>query len=303
MSIIIDENTRLLVQGITGREGSFHTQTMLEYGTRVAAGVTPGKGGEEIVFDIKGSKTAVPVFNTVREAAEKTGCNATVLFVPARFTPAGVYEAADALIPVIITISEHTPVHEMMKCYYAARQRGLRLFGPNSFGIISPGKCKAGFMAHKYYIPGPVGIMSRSATNCYETVMMMSTRGIGQSTCIGVGGDMIPGSAFVDLLPDFEADRETGAIVLIGEIGGSEEEIAAEYIQKHVTKPVVALIAGKNAPKGKNMGHAGAIVGAGGEGSAENKEKALMAAGVHIAESTGHIVEILASLKLGANHG
>ncbi|MDR1930179.1 MAG: succinate--CoA ligase subunit alpha [Treponema sp.] len=298
MSIIIDENTRLLVQGITGREGSFHTRTMLEYGTKVVGGVTPGKGGQEVFFDVKGKKTAVPVFNTVREAAEKTRCNATVLFVPAKFTPAGVYEAIDAGIPVIMTISEHTPVHEMMKCYYAARQRGLRLFGPNSFGIISPGKCKAGFMAHRYYTPGPVGIMSRSATNCYETVMMMTARGIGQSTCIGIGGDMIPGSAFVDLLPDFQADGETKAVVLIGEIGGSEEEIAAEYIKGHVTKPVVALIAGKNAPKGKNMGHAGAIVGSGGEGGAENKEKALSAAGVHIAESTGHIVEILRGLKL-----
>ncbi|MDR2767134.1 MAG: succinate--CoA ligase subunit alpha [Treponema sp.] len=298
MSIIIDQNTRLLVQGITGREGSFHTQTMLEYGTNVVAGVTPGKGGQDVSFEVKGRRMTVPVFNTVREAAEKTQCNAAVIFVPARFTPAGVYEAADAAIPVIMTISEHTPVHEMMKCYYAARQRGLRLFGPNSFGIISPGKCKAGFMAHKYYIPGPVGIMSRSATNCYETVMMMSERGIGQSTCIGVGGDMIPGSTFADLLGDFEADPETKAIVLIGEIGGSEEEIAADYIKAHVTKPVIALIAGKNAPRGRNMGHAGAIVGADGTGSAENKETALTAAGAYIAEGTTHIVEILAGLKL-----
>ncbi|MDR1389348.1 MAG: succinate--CoA ligase subunit alpha [Treponema sp.] len=298
MSIIIDQNTRLLVQGITGREGSFHARTMLEYGTNVVAGVTPGKGGQSIDFDVNGKQIRVPVFNTVREAAEKTNANATVLFVPAKFTPAGVYEAVDADIPVIMTISEHTPVHEMMKCYHAARQKGLRLFGPNSFGIISPGKCKAGFMAHKYYIPGPVGIMSRSATNCYETVMMMSARGIGQSTCIGVGGDMIPGSAFVDLLPDFQADPETKAIVLIGEIGGSEEEIAARYIAARVTKPVVALIAGKNAPRGKNMGHAGAIVGADGAGSAENKEKALADAGARIAESTTHIVEILAELSL-----
>lgn len=298
MSIIINEHTRLLVQGITGREGKFHTRTMLEYGTTVAAGVTPGKGGQDAVFEVNGKERRVPVFNTVREAVDQTACNAAVIFVPAAFTPAGVYEAADAGIPVIMTISEHTPVHEMMKCYYAARQRGLRLFGPNSFGIISPGKCKAGFMAHQYYIPGPVGIMSRSATNCYETVMMMTERGIGQSTCIGVGGDMIPGSTFVDLLPDFQADPDTKAIVLIGEIGGSEEEIAAEYIKARVSKPVVALIAGKNAPRGKNMGHAGAIVAADGTGSAENKEAALRAAGVHIAESTSHIVEILQTLKL-----
>jgi len=285
MSIIIDKNTRLLVQGLTGREGTFHTKTMLEYGTNVVAGVTPGKGGQEIL--------GVPVFDTVKEAVEQTGANATILFVPAQFTPAGVFEAADANVPVIITISEHTPVHEMMQCYYAARQKGLRLFGPNSFGIISPGKCKAGFMAHKYFMPGGVGIMSRSATNCYETVMMMTAEGIGQSTCIGVGGDMLPGSAFVDLLPDFEKDEETKAIVLIGEIGGSEEELAAQYIKKHVTKPVVALIAGKNAPKGKNMGHAGAIVLADGTGSAQSKEGALRDAGVYIAEGTNHIVEIL----------
>ncbi|MDR1625060.1 MAG: succinate--CoA ligase subunit alpha [Spirochaetia bacterium] len=298
MSIIVDENTRLLVQGITGREGNFHTRTMLEYGSTVVAGVTPGKGGQDVVFDVNGKQLSVPVFNTVREARDITGCNATLIFVPAQFTPAGVYEAADAGIPVIMTISEHTPVHEMMKCYHVARQKGLRLFGPNSFGIISPGKCKAGFMPHKYYMPGPVGIMSRSATNCYETVMMMSACGIGQSTCIGVGGDMIPGSAFVDLLPCFQADPETKAIVLIGEIGGSEEETAARYIKNSVTKPMVALIAGKNAPKGKNMGHAGAIVGADGTGSAESKEKALAAAGVHLAESSGHIVEILKTLKL-----
>jgi succinyl-CoA synthetase alpha subunit len=298
MSILIDKNTRLLVQGITGREGSFHTRTMLEYGTNVVGGVTPGKGGQTLPFEINGKTVNLQVFNTVREGAEKTGANATVLFVPAKFTPAGVCEAADAGIPVIITISEHTPVHEMMKCYYIARQKGLRLFGPNSFGIISPGKCKAGFMAHKYYIEGPVGIMSRSATNCYETVMMMTGAGIGQSTCIGIGGDMIPGSSFVDLLPDFQADPQTKAIVLIGEIGGSEEELAAAFIKAHVTKPVVALIAGKNAPKGKNMGHAGAIVSADGTGSAENKEKALREAGVHIAESTMHIVEILKQLSL-----
>jgi succinyl-CoA synthetase alpha subunit len=298
MSILIDNDTRLLVQGITGREGMFHTQTMLEYGTNVVAGVTPGKGGREAAFTHNGKDAGVPVFNTVREAVDKTGANASILFVPAKFTPQGVYEAADAGIPLILTISEHTPVHEMMKCYYTTRQKGLRLFGPNSFGIISPGKCKAGFMAHKYYTPGPVGIMSRSATNCYETVMMMTSSGIGQSTCIGVGGDMIPGSTFVDILPDFERDEQTKAIVLIGEIGGSEEELAAAYIKAHVTKPVVALIAGKNAPKGKNMGHAGAIVSADGVGSAENKENALRDAGVFIAESTHHIIDILKGLNL-----
>ncbi len=285
MSILIDKDTKLLVQGMTGREGSFHTQTMIDYGTNVVAGVTPGKGGTELM--------GVPVFNTVKEAVEKTGANASVVFVPAKFTPASVCEAVDAGVPVVMTISEHTPVQEMMKCYYIAREKGTRLFGPNSFGVISPGKCKAGFMPHKYFIEGNVGVMSRSATNCYETVMMMSQEGIGQSTCVGIGGDMIPGSTFIDLLPDFEEDEETEAIVMIGEIGGSEEELAAEYIKKYVTKPVIALIAGKNAPKGKNMGHAGAIVSADGTGSAQSKESALLDAGAYIAESTSHIVELL----------
>ncbi len=288
MSILIDQNTKLIVQGMTGREGSFHAETMIEYGTNVVAGVTPGKGGGELF--------GVPIFNTVKEAAEQTGANATVIFVPAKFTPAGVYEAIDANIPLILTISEHTPVHDMMRCYYMARMKGLRLFGPNSFGIISPGKCKAGFMAHKIFSPGKVGIMSRSATNCYETVFMMTNNGIGQSTCIGIGGDMIPGSTFVDVLGDFEKDKDTEVIVMIGEIGGSEEEIAADYIKNHVTKPVIALIAGKNAPKGKNMGHAGAIVSADGTGSAQSKESALKSAGCHIADGTNHIVEILQEL-------
>ena len=288
MSILIDKNTKLLVQGITGREGQFHTQTMIEYGTNVVGGVTPGKGGQEVF--------GVPVFNTVKDAVEATGADATVIFVPAKFTPAGVMEAVDANIPVIMTISEHTPVHEMMKCYWVARQRGLRLFGPNSFGVISPGKCKAGFMASRIFKEGNVGVMTRSATNGYESIYMLTCAGIGQSTCVGVGGDMIPGSTFIDLLPDFEADPETKVIVMIGEIGGSEEELAAEYIKKHVTKPVVAMIAGKNAPKGKNMGHAGAIVSADGTGSAQSKESALRDAGVHIAEGTTHIVDIVAEL-------
>lgn len=290
MSILIDQNTRLIVQGITGREGAFHTEQMLAYGTQVVAGVTPGKGGETV--------HGVPVFDTAREAAEETGANASVLFVPARFTRAGICEALDAEIPLIVTIAEHVPVHDMLWCYHLARMKGVRLIGPNSFGVISPGKSKAGFMAHRIFSPGRVGIMSRSATNCYETVYMMSNQGIGQSTCVGVGGDMIPGAAFVDLLGDFQEDPDTDAIVMIGEIGGSEEELAAQYIEKHVTKPVAALIAGKNAPKGKSMGHAGAIVAADGTGSAEHKERALRAAGCHIAESTVQIVEILGKLAV-----
>lgn len=290
MSILVDENTRLIIQGITGREGTFHCEQMLQYGTKVVAGVTPGKGGENVF--------GVPVFNTVREAMEATDANASVIFVPALHTAAGVYEALDAGIKTVMTIAEHVPVHDMMRVYHIAREKGARVIGPNSFGVISPGKSKAGFMAHRIFLPGHVGLMSRSATNCYETVFMMTNAGIGQSTCVGVGGDMIPGSTFTDLLPLFEADPETKAIVMIGEIGGNEEELAAEYIKNHVTKPVVALIAGKNAPKGKSMGHAGAIVAADGTGSAENKEKALRAAGVHIAETTTGIVDILKTFEL-----
>ena len=288
MSILIDENTRLIIQGITGREGTFHCEQMLAYGTNVVAGVTPGKGGQEVF--------GVPVFNTVREAVEATDANATVIFVPAMYTAAGVYEALDAGLKLILTIAEHVPVHDMMGVDHAARMKGARVIGPNSFGVISPGKSKAGFMAHRIFMPGSVGIMSRSATNCYETVFMMTNAGIGQSTCVGIGGDSIPGSTFADVLPLFEKDPETKVIVLIGEIGGCEEELAAAYIKDYITKPVVALIAGKNAPKGKSMGHAGAIVAADGTGSAEKKEEALRAAGVHIAETTTDVVEILKRL-------
>ncbi len=290
MSILIDQNTKLIVQGITGREGTFHTEQMLAYGTKVVGGVTPGKGGQEVL--------GVPVFDTVREALEVTGANATILFVPAAHTKSGAMEAIEAGVPLIITIAEHVPVRDMLEVYHAARYKGLRVIGPNSFGVISPGKSKAGFMAHRIFLPGNVALMSRSATNCYETVFMMSNAGIGQSTCIGVGGDMIPGSTFVELLPLLEADPETHAIVMIGEIGGDEEEKAAAWIKKNCTKPVIAVIAGKNAPKGRSMGHAGAIVSADGTGSAQNKEKVLREAGVYIADTTQDVVPILQGLKL-----
>ena len=290
MSIIVDKNTRLIVQGITGREGTFHTEQMLQYGTNVVGGVTPGKGGQEVL--------GIPVFNTVREAKEATGANCSVIFVPAAYMMGGAMEAIDCGIENIITIAEHVPVHDMMRVYWAAKAKGVRVIGPNSFGVISPGKSKAGFMAHRIFTPGSVGIMSRSATNCYETVFMMTKAGIGQSTCVGVGGDMIPGSSFAELLPLFNADDETKAIVIIGEIGGSAEEQAAEYIKNHVTKPVVALIAGKNAPRGRSMGHAGAIVAADGTGSAQSKEKALREAGVLIADTTFDIVEKLKELNI-----
>lgn len=289
LSILIDQNARLLVQGITGREGHFHTLRMLEYGTNVVAGVRPGKGGTTV--------EGIPVFDTAREAVRQRQANVSVLFVPPRATLDAIFESLDASIKTIITIAEGVPVKDMMVIYhYVNDMPGVYVIGPNSFGVISPGKSKAGFMAHEIYSPGPVGLMSRSATNSYETVLAMTRRGIGQSTCIGVGGDMIPGSSFVDLLPLFEQDDETEAVVLIGEIGGTDEEIAADYIKTSMRKPVVAYIAGRNAPKGKVMGHAGAIVGADGLGSAQGKIEALTTAGVHIADSPDHVAELLAQL-------
>ncbi len=290
MSILIDRNTRLIVQGITGREGSFHTEQMLAYGTEIVAGVTPGKGGTSVM--------GIPVFDTVREAKESTSANASVIFIPALHTKAGVMEAIEAGIENIITIAEHVPVHDMLWIYYAAKMKNVRVIGPNSFGVISPGKSKAGFMAHHIFSEGRAGIMSRSATNCYETVYMMTKSGIGQSTCVGIGGDMIPGSSFCDLLPLFEKDDQTEVIIMIGEVGGSAEEEAADYIKRNVSKPVIALIAGRNAPRGKSMGHAGAIVNADGTGSAQNKEKALRESGVIIADSTEDIVAKLKERRL-----
>ena len=288
MSFFVDENTRLIVQGITGREGTFHTQQMQEYGTNVVAGVTPGKGGTEVL--------GVPVYNTVREAMERHQANASVLFVPPKFLYGAAYEAIVSGVPLVMTIAEGTPVHDMLKLHHLAKEKGVRLIGPNSFGVISPGKAKAGFMAHRIFSEGRVGVMSRSATNCYETVFLLKNAGIGQSTVVGVGGDMIPGSTFVDILPFYEADPDTDVIIMIGEIGGSEEELAAEYIRTNVSKPVIALIAGKNAPKDTSMGHAGAIVSPDGEGSAESKEEKLREAGVHIAESTEDILRIVKTL-------
>jgi succinyl-CoA synthetase alpha subunit len=285
LSILIDRNTKLIIQGITGREGSFHCERIIEYGTNVVAGVTPGKGGQSVL--------GITVYDTVRHAKEDTGANATVIFVPAFFTAEAAYEAIDSKIPLVITIAEHTPVHDMIGVYHFARKSSSMLIGPNSFGVISPGKSKAGFMDDSIFSEGRIGIMSRSATNCYETVFLLTRAGIGQSTVIGIGGDMIPGSTFTDFLPFFEADNQTEAIVIIGEIGGSDEEEAANYIAENVTKPVVALIAGKNAPKETGMGHAGAIVSADGTGGAQKKEEKLEDAGVLIAESTEQILEII----------
>lgn len=288
MSFFVDKNTRLIVQGITGREGMFHAEQMLEYGTNVVAGVVPGRRCENVL--------GIPVFNTVIEAIEATNANASVLFVPPHATFNAAYEAIISGIPLVISIAEGVPVHDMLFLHHLAKGVGCRLIGPNSFGVISPGKAKAGFMDHRIFIPGPVGIMSRSATNCYESSLLMKNRGIGQSTVIGVGGDMIPGSTFTELLPFFEEDDETKIIVMIGEIGGSEEELAAEFIKENVTKPVVALIAGKNSPRGTSMGHAGAIISANGEGSVEKKESEMKEAGVYIADGTENLVEIVAGL-------
>jgi succinyl-CoA synthetase alpha subunit len=286
MSILIDESTRLIVQGMTGREGHFHAQRMMEYGTNIVAGVTPGKGG----LTLEG----VPIYDTVAEAVREQKANATILFVPPRFTRDAVYEAIEAGIKTVITVAEGVPVKDMMEIYhYNKKMPDVYVIGPNSFGVISPCKSKAGFMAHEIYSEGPVGLMSRSATNSYEAAYEMTKRGIGQSTVVGVGGDVIPGSSFVRLLPLFEADEQTKAVVLIGEIGGTDEEAAAEYIKNHMTKPVIAYIAGRNAPKGKKMGHAGAIISASGEGSAQNKIEALKAAGVQIADSPWQIVDLL----------
>jgi len=288
MSILVDSETKVIVQGITGREGSFHTRQMLDYGVKIVAGVTPGKAGN-FVED-------VPVYHTIRSALEYHEANTVVLFVPPLRMCEAAIEAIEAHVPLIVTLAEGVPVHDMFLLSHMAHQHNVRLIGPNSFGIISPGKSKVGFMAHRIFKKGSVGMLSRSATNAYETVWALSQNGIGQSTVIGVGGDMIPGSSFIELLPMFQEDDETKVIVLIGEIGGNDEELAAAYIANHVSKPVVALIAGKNAPKGRSMGHAGAIISANGDGSAWKKEAALREAGVYIAESTFEIPSIVASL-------
>jgi succinyl-CoA synthetase alpha subunit len=286
VSILVDSSTRLIVQGITGREGSFHTKKMLEYGTNIVAGVTPGKGGQSV--------EGIPVYNSVEEAVKEHQANAAILFVPPQRTLDAILEQIAAGIKLIITIAEGVPVKDMRTLYHINRaMKDLVIVGPNSFGVISPGKAKAGFMDDRIYCEGSVGLMSRSATNSYEAVNEMTNNNIGQSTCVGVGGDVIPGTSFVTLLPMFERDEQTKAIVMIGEIGGTDEETAADYIKHNISKPVIAYIAGRHAPKGKVMGHAGAIVGANGTGSAESKINILTDAGVRIAESPAQIVELL----------
>jgi len=276
MSILIDKNTRLLVQNITGKEGLFHTQQMVAYGTNVVAGVTPGKGGEW-VLDGK-----IPVFDSVKVAAYATGANTSVIFVPARFAADALFEAADAGIPLLVCITEGIPVQDMMRVRNYLDQKGIRLVGPNCPGILTPGEAKVGIIPGDIAIPGNVGIVSRSGTLTYEVLYALKMANMGVSTCIGIGGDPIIGTNFLDALALFEEDPSTDKVVLIGEIGGTDEEKAAEFIADQMTKPVVGFIAGRSAPPGKRMGHAGAIV-EGGSGLAADKIKALQAAGVKVA--------------------
>lgn len=289
MSILVDKNTRLLVQGITGNEGLFHTTQMVAYGTQVVAGVTPGKGGEW-VLDGK-----IPVFDSVKMAVEATGANTSVIFVPARFAPDAIFEAADAGIPLIVCITEGIPVQDMMRVRSYLDQKGVRLIGPNCPGLLTPGEAKVGIIPGNIAIPGNVGIVSRSGTLTYEVLYALKLRSIGASTCVGIGGDPVNGTSFIDVLEMFERDPQTEKIVLIGEIGGTDEEKAAEFIATRMTKPVVAFIAGQTAPPGKRMGHAGAII-EGGAGTAAEKIRALEAAGVHVARHPEEIAEIVASM-------
>ena len=285
MSILVDKNTRLLVQGITGKAGGFHAKQCAEYGTNVVAGVTPGRGGE--TWEGK-----VPVFNTCWKAREKTGCNATMIFVPAPGAADAILEAADAGIELIVCITEGIPVIDMMRAKVGLRDKKVRLIGPNCPGIITPGQCKIGIMPGYIHKPGKVGVVSRSGTLTYEAVWQLTSRGIGQSTCIGIGGDPINGTSHTDAVRMFNEDPETEAIILIGEIGGTAEEDAAAYIKEHVKKPVAAFIAGATAPPGRRMGHAGASV-SGGKGTAEGKIAALEAAGIAVARTPAEMADTL----------
>ncbi|MBI3330710.1 MAG: succinate--CoA ligase subunit alpha [Candidatus Omnitrophica bacterium] len=291
MSILIGKDTRVIVQGITGQAGAFHTEKMLEDGTRVVAGVTPGKAGQAV--------HGVPVFNTVAEAVQATGANATVIFVPARFGADAIREAIEAQLALIVVITEGIPTLDMVRVRRRLAGTSIRLIGPNCPGVITPGACKVGIMPGYIHRPGSVGVLSRSGTLTYDAVYQLTQEGLGQSTCIGIGGDPVLGSSVVHLLPLLERDAQTEAIVLIGEIGGTEEEEAAAYIKAHVTKPVFAFVAGKMAPKEKRMGHAGAIV-AGGKGTAVEKIAALKAAGVTIIDSPAAIGSTVKAALTGA---
>jgi succinyl-CoA synthetase alpha subunit len=290
MSILVDEKTRVVVQGITGNEGLFHTRQMVEYGTKVVAGVTPGKGGQRI--------EGIPVFNTVMEAVKETSANASAIFVPPAFAADAILEAADAGVSIIVCLTEGIPTLDMVTVKKVLKEKGSKLIGPNTPGIISPGKCKIGVMAGYIHKPGKVGIISRSGTLTYEVVDQLTKKGIGQSTCVGIGGDQIIGLNYVDLLDLFEKDPQTKAVIMIGEIGGTAEEEAAQFIKKNVSKPVVAFIAGLTAPPGRRMGHAGAII-AGGKGTAKEKMEVLEKAGVKVVRNPALVGEEIEGILKG----
>jgi succinyl-CoA synthetase alpha subunit len=285
MSILVGRETRLVVQGITGREGAFHTQQMIEYGTQVVAGMSPGKGGDWI--------HGVPVFDTVKEAVNVTGANTSIIYVPAPSAPDAIMEAADAGIKLIVCITEGIPVLDMVRVRHFLERTGARLIGPNCPGVITPGQTKVGIMPGHIHTPGSVGLVSRSGTLTYEVVQALTDRGLGQSTAVGIGGDPIIGTNFIDVLRLFESDPMTDHVVLIGEIGGSEEERAAQFIAAEMSKPVTAFIAGRTAPPGKRMGHAGAII-EGGEGTAQEKIKAFEAVGVKVARQPAEVADLVA---------
>ena len=287
MAVLVDKNTRLIVQGITGKEGTFHTLQMRDYGTNVVGGVTPGKGGT--------THEGIPVFNTVADAVRETGANASVIYVPPAFAADAIMEAGDAALPLVVAITEGIPVADMVKAKEYLRGRNTRVIGPNCPGIISPGKCKIGIMPGHIHKEGRIGVVSRSGTLTYEAVGQLTALGLGQSTAIGIGGDPIIGTTHTDALELFQADDETDAIVMIGEIGGTAEEDAAEFAKENVTKPIVAFIAGQTAPPGRRMGHAGAII-SGGKGTAAEKMKALTEAGIRVVQSPADIGQAIAEV-------
>lgn len=289
MAIFIDENTRVLVQGITGRDGSFHARQMMEYGTQIVGGVTPGKGGQ--TFEGPDGKT-VPIFDTMDKAVAETGATASVIYVPPAFAADAIMEAADAGVALIVCITEGVPVLDMTRVYRYVREKGARLIGPNCPGLITPGKSKVGIIPGNICAPGPVGVVSRSGTLTYEVVYQLTRAGIGQTTCVGIGGDPINGTNFIDCLAAFEKDPETKAVALMGEIGGTDEQDAAVFIKEHMTKPVVGFIAGRTAPPGRRMGHAGAII-SGSAGTAAEKIEAFKAAGMGIAERPVEFVQLI----------
>jgi succinyl-CoA synthetase alpha subunit len=284
MSILIDKNTKVVVQGITGRDGAFHTKQMLDYGTKVVAGVTPGKAGQTV--------EGVPVFDSVQEAKDATGANCSVVYVPSKFAVDAIYEAAEAGIDLVVCISEGVPAMDMLEVYNYLKGKKTRLVGPNTPGLITPGVTKVGIMPGQIHMKGNVGVVSRSGTLTYEVVYHLTANGMGQSTCLGTGGDQIVGTGFLDVLEMFEKDPQTKAVVLIGEIGGTDEEEAAAYIKKNMTKPVVAFVAGRTAPPGKRMGHAGAII-AGGSGTAAEKVAVFKKAGIGVAESPAEVAVLM----------